>query len=301
MTLDLAFNTAVSFATTTTWQAYGGETIMSYLTQMIGLAAQNFLAGVAGGIAFIRGLAREGTDDLGNFWADLVRALLWVLLPISLAGGLVLVWQGVPMNWNPYTAPHTLEGASQTIAQGPVAALEFIESLGTNGGGFFNANSAHPHQDPTPLANLVEMLAIAVVPAALTHTFGRMVGRVREGWVLLWVMVLLFAAGLICCNVAEQRGNTGLSHAATAAGAPSQPAAYHGAYHPPSDAGQPGGNMEGKELRFYTIPTLLDTTMLLYNRTLFQQAGISGPPKTIEELTADALNLTKKDSSGHIT
>ena len=205
------------------------------------------------------------------------------------------------MNWNPYTAAHTLEGASQTIAQGPVAALEFIENLGTNGGGFFNANNAHPHQDPTPLANLVEMLAIAVVPAALTHTFGRMVGRVREGWVLLWVMVLLFAAGLICCNVAEQRGNTGLSHAATAAGAPSQPAAYHSAYHPPSDAGQPGGNMEGKELRFYTIPTLLDTTMLLYNKTLFQQAGISGPPKTIEELTADALKLTKKDSSGHIT
>ncbi len=239
MTPDLAVNTAVSFVTTTTWQAYAGESTMSYISQMAGLAAQNFLAGAAGlavGVAFIRGLAREEASRLGNFWVDLVRATLWVLLPLSLAGGLVLVWQGVPMNFSPYTTAHTLEGGAQTIAQGPVAALEFIESLGTNGGGFFNANNAHPFQDPTPLANFVEMLAIAVVPAALTYTFGRMVGRPRQGWVLFWVMAFLFAVGLGTFGAAEQHGNTliaGRAHYATAA-----------------SATQAGGNMEGKEVRF---------------------------------------------------
>src|SRR6202022_1986721 len=153
MTPDLAANVAVSFATTTTWQPYAGESTMSYTTQMVGLAAQNFLAGAAGlaiGIAFIRGLAGRRARTLGNFWVDLVRAILWVLLPISLVGGVLLVWQGVPLNWQPYAQATTLEGASQTIAQGPVAALEFIKNLGTNGGGFFNANGAHPYENPTP-------------------------------------------------------------------------------------------------------------------------------------------------------
>lgn len=174
ITPDLALNTAISFSTTTTWQAYAGETTLSYFSQMVGLAAQNFLAGAAGlaiGIAFIRGFARERVTELGNFWVDTVRATLWVLLPLALVGSLLLVWQGVPMNFNPYPTVTTLEGQSQTIPQGPVAGLELIKNLGTNGGGYFNVNGAHPYENPTPLTNLIEMLAIAVIPAALTNTF----------------------------------------------------------------------------------------------------------------------------------
>jgi K+-transporting ATPase ATPase A chain len=230
MTADLAANTAISFATTTTWQAYGGETTLRYLTQLIGLVSQNFLAGAAGlalGIAFIRGFARERSATVGNFWVDLVRGLLWVLLPLSLVGSLVLIWQGVPLNLAPYMEVHTLEGGIQTIAQGPVAALEFIKNLGTNGGGFFNANGAHPYENPTPLVNFLVLLAIAVLPAALTITFGRMTGRPRAGWVLLVVMVVLFAGGLALCDFAE-------------AATPPQLADLHVS----------GGNMEGKEVRF---------------------------------------------------
>jgi K+-transporting ATPase ATPase A chain len=230
MTADLAANTAVSFATTTTWQAYGGETTLRYLTQTVGLVSQNFLAGAAGlavGIAFIRGFARENTATLGSFWVDLVRALLWVLLPASLVGGLFLVWQGVPLNLAPYAQVHTLEGGVQVIAQGPVAALEFIKNLGTNGGGFFNANGAHPYENPTPLTGFVALLAIAVLPASLTITFGRMTGRPRAGWVLLGVMVALFVAGLAVCDLSE-----------------SAPAPQLAALH------VVGGNMEGKEARF---------------------------------------------------
>jgi K+-transporting ATPase ATPase A chain len=230
MTWDLAMNTAISFSTTTTWQAYGGETTLRYLTQLIGLASQNFLAGAAGlalGIAFVRGFARERSATLGNFWVDLVRALLWVLLPVALAGSLALMWQGVPLNLAPYTEAHTLEGGVQTIAQGPVAALEFIKNLGTNGGGFFNANGAHPYENPTPLANFLGMLAIAVLPASLTITFGHMTGRPRAGWILLAVMVVLFGGGLALCDLAE-------------AAPPPQLAALHVS----------GGNMEGKEVRF---------------------------------------------------
>jgi K+-transporting ATPase ATPase A chain len=239
MTPDLAFNTAVSFSTTTTWQAYAGETTMSYLSQMVGLTAQNFLAGAAGlavGIAFIRGFASHRTDQLGNFWVDLVRAMLWVMLPLSLLGSVFLIWQGVPMNFQPYIHATTLGGASQIIAQGPVASLSFIEELGTNGGGFFNANAAHPYQNPTPLTNVVEMLAIVALPAGLTYTFGRMINRQREGWLLLWVMVVLFAGALVLDGMAEQNGNplvTNAAHVTTVA----------------SDM-QPGGNMEGKEVRF---------------------------------------------------
>jgi K+-transporting ATPase ATPase A chain len=236
---DLAMNTAVSFATTTTWQAYAGETTMSYFSEIVGLTSQNFLAGAAGlavGIAFIRGLAREQTDKLGNFWVDLVRALLWVLLPLSILGSVVLVWQGVPMNFSRYTQALMLAGGTQSIAQGPVAALEVIKNLGTNGGGFFNVNGAHPFENPTPLTNFFEMLLIAVLPAAFVNTFGRMTGRLRESWTLLWAMVFLFVCGLVACGLAEQQTNPLLAQAVN-----------HGAASaaPPSIA-----NMEGKEVRF---------------------------------------------------
>ena len=228
MTPDLAANTAVSFVTTTTWQAYGGENTLSYFSQLL-LAGQNFLAGAAGlavGIAFVRGYARENSVGLGNFWVDLIRTLLWVLLPVSVLGSVFLIAQGVPMNFLPYTVAHPLEGGTQTIAQGPVAALEFIKNLGTNGGGFFNANGAHPFENPTPLTNVVELLAIVVLPAALTHTFGRMAGRPRDGWVIFWTMTALFVAGWVLCGWAEGHVQPALAHAVG------------------------GGNMEGKEVRF---------------------------------------------------
>ena len=230
MTLDLAANTAVSFTTTTTWQAYSGETTLRYLAQMVGLVAQNFLAGAAGlavGFAFIRGIARERSATIGNFWVDLTRSLLWVLLPLALVGSVVLIWQGVPLNMAPYTLVHTLDGGGQTIAQGPVAALEFIKNLGTNGGGFFNANGAHPYANPTPFTNFLGMLAIAVLPASLMITFGHMAHRPRAGWVLLMVMAALFIVGLVVCDRAETAP-------------PPQLAGLHIV----------GGNMEGKEVRF---------------------------------------------------
>ena len=230
MTPDLAANTALSFSTTTTWQAYAGESTLRYVTQLLGLVAQNFLAGAAGlavGVAFIRGFARERSATLGNFWVDIVRGLLWVLLPLSLLGSLLLVWQGVPLNLAAYVEAQTLEGRPQTIAQGPVAALEFIKNLGTNGGGFFNANGAHPYANPTPLANFLGLLAIAVLPASLPVTFGHMVGRPRAGWLLLAIMVILFVAGLVVCDRAEQEVPPRLA-----------------------DLGVAGGNMEGKEVRF---------------------------------------------------
>lgn len=235
---DLAMNTAISFATTTTWQAYSGESTMSYVSQIVGLAAQNFLAGAAGlavGVAFMRGLARQHSKTIGNFWVDLTRSILWVLLPLSLVGTLILVWQGVPLNWHPYVSVTTLEGVKQTLPQGPVAALEFIKNLGTNGGGFFNTNGAHPYANPTPLTNLIGLLAISVLPAGLTYTFGRMTGHQRHGWLLFIVMALLFGAGLLICDSTEQAGNPRL----TALGV-----------NQLATATQPGGNMEGKETRF---------------------------------------------------
>ncbi len=230
MTFDLATNTALSFSTTTTWQAYGGESTLRYLTQLVGLVAQSFLAGAAGlavGIAFIRGFAREHSATIGNFWVDLVRGLLWVLLPLSLLGSVLFVWQGAPLNLAAYVEAQTLEGRLQTIAQGPVAALEFIKNLGTNGGGFFNANGAHPYANPTPLTSFLGLLAIAVLPASLTVTFGQMIGKPRAGWLLLAVMLVLFSAGLIVCDRAEQALPPRLA-----------------------DLGVTGGNMEGKEMRF---------------------------------------------------
>ena len=233
---DLALNTAISFSTTSTWQAYAGENTMSYFSQMVGLCAQNFSAGAAGlavGIAFIRGLARQLSDRLGNFWVDLTRALLWILLPGALIGAVLMVWQGVPMNFHRYAVVTTVEGTPQVIAQGPVAALEIIKNLGTNGGGFFNANGAHPYENPTPLTNFLEMLAIVLLPAAFTNTFGRMVGQPRQGWVLYSVMLLLFVCGLVFVHHFEQRG---LPHI--------------GNLNSRNSSLQSGGNMEGKEVRF---------------------------------------------------
>ncbi len=241
ITPDLALNTAISFSTTTTWQAYAGENTMSYFSQMVGLCAQNFLAGAAGlavGIAFIRGLARQLSGTLGNFWVDLTRALLWILLPGALLGALLLVWQGVPMNFHPYAVATTVEGAHQVIPQGPVAALEIIKNLGTNGGGFFNANGAHPYENPTPLTNFLEMLAIVLLPAALTNTFGRMVGQPRQGWLFYWVMVLLFGCGLVCVHFLEQRGDPRIG------------SVDFRNSRVQSGGSVSGGNMEGKEVRF---------------------------------------------------
>ena len=236
MTPDLALNTAISFSTTTTWQAYAGENTMSYFSQMVGLCAQNFLAGAAGlavGIAFIRGLARQLSPSLGNFWVDVTRALLWILLPGAFIGAVVLVWQGVPMNFHSYAMASTVEHARQVLPQGPIAAFEIIKNLGTNGGGFFNANGAHPFENPTPLANFIELLAIVLLPAALTNTFGRMVRQPLQGWLFLGVMMFLFLCGLALVHHFEQQGNRLL------AGVDSRASSL-----------QPGGNMEGKEVRF---------------------------------------------------
>jgi K+-transporting ATPase ATPase A chain len=235
---SLAFNAAASFTTNTNWQAYGGETTMSYLTQMAGLAYHNFVsaaAGIAIAIAVVRGFVRCGAKTLGNFWFDLVRATLWILLPICLVFALVLTRQGVPDNLSPYTQVTTLEGRHQVIAQGPVASQEAIKELGTNGGGFFNANSAHPYENSTPLSNLLEMLSILAIGAALTRTFGRMAGDARQGWALFAVMALLFLAGACTAIHFEKKGNPNF--------------AMLGIDLAPS-ATQSGGNMEGKETRF---------------------------------------------------
>ena len=246
---DLAFNTAASFTTNTNWQAYGGESTMSYLTQMAGLAFHNFVsaaAGIAVAVAVIRGFARRSARTLGNFWFDLTRATLWVLLPLCILFTLALVWQGVPQNFSAYTHAKTVEGAEQIIAQGPVASQETIKELGTNGGGFFNANSAHPYENPTPLTNLLEMLAIFVISAGLTHTFGEMVGDRRQGWALFAAMALLFLMGVVVATWSEQRGNPefaamGLNQAVTTT--------------------QSGGNMEGKEVRNGVVNSALWATI----------------------------------------
>jgi potassium-transporting ATPase potassium-binding subunit len=246
---DLAFNTAASFTTNTNWQAYAGESTMSYFTQMAGLAFHNFVsaaAGIAVAIAVIRGFVRRSAKTIGNFWVDMTRATLWVLLPISIIGALVLVWQGVPQNFAPYTQVKTVEGAAQVIAQGPVASQEVIKELGTNGGGFFNANSAHPYENPTPLANLLEMLAIFAIAAGLTHTFGQMAGDRRQGWALFGAMGILFLVGAACAIKAEQAGNPQF----TAMG-----------INQTASATQSGGNMEGKEVRFGVVNSALWATI----------------------------------------
>jgi len=229
---DLAFNTAVSFVTNTDWQSYGGESSLGYAVPMVGLTVQNFLSaatGIAVALTLARGFARRSTGTIGNFWVDVTRSTLYLLLPISLLAAIFFVWQGVPQNLGTYVEATTLEGVKQTIAQGPVASQLAIKMLGTNGGGFFNANSAHPYENPTALANLLQMLLIFAIGAALTNVFGRMVGDERQGWALLAAMGILFIAGVAACYWAEAHAVPAL----TALGV--DPAA---------------GNMEGKEVRF---------------------------------------------------
>jgi potassium-transporting ATPase potassium-binding subunit len=234
---DLSFNTAISFITNTNWQNYGGESTMSYLVQMLGLTHQNFLSaatGIALAVALIRGFSRSSMRTIGNFWVDVTRCTLYVLLPICVVYTLFLVWQGIPQTLGPYVDATTLEGAKQTIAVGPVASQVAIKMLGTNGGGFFNANAAHPFENPTALSNFVQMLSIFVLGAALTNVFGRMVGNQRQGWAILAVMGVLFIAGVFITYWAEASGTTAL-HA----------------------LGLSGGNMEGKEVRFGIVASAL--------------------------------------------
>jgi K+-transporting ATPase ATPase A chain len=232
---DLAWNTAVSFTTNTNWQSYTPEATMSYLTQMAGLAFHNFIsaaAGIAVAVALIRGIKRTGSGTIGNFWVDTTRSLLYVLLPASLIYALLLVGQGVPQNLHAYTTAHTLENQTQTIAQGPVASQEAIKMLGTNGGGFFNANSAHPFENPTPFSNFLQILSIFIIPAGLTFTLGRMTGSPGHGWAVFAAMFVLFAAGFSTLYWAEAHPHPLIHGAAQTA-----------------TATAPGGNMEGKEVR----------------------------------------------------
>ena len=246
---DLAFNTSVSFLTNTNWQSYVPETTMSYLTQMWALTVHNFVSAATGivlAIVLIRGFARRSARTLGNFWVDLTRCVLYILLPISIVVGLVFIALGMPENLNAYTDAATLEGAKQVIAQGPVASQEVIKMLGTNGGGFMNANSAHPFENPSALTNLIQMLLIFSIGAGLTNVFGRMVGSQRQGWAIFAVMGVLFLVGVVTCYSAESAGNPAF-------------AAFHVDQAP--SALQAGGNMEGKEVRFGLANSALFTTV----------------------------------------
>jgi len=234
---DLSFNTAISFITNTNWQNYGGESTLSYLVQMLGLTHQNFLSAATGivlGVALIRGFARASVRTIGNFWVDVTRCTLYVLLPICIVYTLFLVWQGMPQTLGDYVEATTLEGAKQTIAVGPVASQIAIKMLGTNGGGFFNANAAHPFENPTALSNFVQMISIFALGAALTNVFGRMVGNQRQGWAILAVMGVLFLAGVAVTYWAEANGTTMMQA-----------------------LGLTGGNMEGKEVRFGIVASSL--------------------------------------------
>ncbi|HVZ06367.1 potassium-transporting ATPase subunit KdpA [Rhodopila sp.] len=240
---DLAFNTSVSFVTNTNWQSYVPEATFGYLVQMAGLTVHNFVSaatGIALALALIRGFARRSARTVGNFWVDLTRGTLYVLLPICIVAAVFMVWQGVPQNLSAYTQVTTLEGGRQLIAQGPVASQEVIKMLGTNGGGFFNANSAHPYENPTALTDLVQMLLIFSIGAALTNVFGRMVGNQRQGWAIFAVMALLFLIGAGTVYTAEAAGNPLLAHL-------------------PLD--QAAGNMEGKEVRFGIVNSALFATV----------------------------------------
>jgi len=234
---DLSFNTAVSFITNTNWQNYGGEGTLSYLTQMLGLTHQNYLSAATGivlAMALIRGFARHSAKTVGNFWVDVTRCTLYVLMPICVVAALFLVWQGMPQTLGPYVDATTLEGAKQTIAVGPVASQIAIKMLGTNGGGFFNANASHPFENPTALSNFLQIILIFALGASLTNVFGRMVGNQRQGWAVLSVMGVLFIAGVVVCYWAEAHGNDILNA-----------------------MGLTGGNMEGKEVRFGIVASAL--------------------------------------------
>jgi potassium-transporting ATPase potassium-binding subunit len=234
---DLSFNTAVSFITNTNWQNYGGESTMSYLVQMLGLTHQNYLSAATGivlALALIRGFSRHSARTVGNFWVDVTRCTLYLLLPICIPYALFLVWQGIPQTLGAYVDATTLEGAKQTIALGPVASQIAIKMLGTNGGGFFNANAAHPFENPTALSNFVQIISIFAIGAALTNVFGRMVGNQRQGWAVFAVMGILFLVGVFFCYWAEAHGNDALNA-----------------------LGLTGGNMEGKEVRFGIVASAL--------------------------------------------
>jgi K+-transporting ATPase ATPase A chain len=234
---DLSFNTAVSFITNTNWQNYGGESTLSYLVQMLGLTHQNFLSAATGivlAVALFRGFARNSVRTVGNFWVDVTRCTLYILIPICVPYALFLVWQGMPQTLGAYVDAATLEGAKQTIAVGPVASQIAMKMLGTNGGGFFNANASHPFENPTALSNYVQIISIFAIGAALTNVFGRMVGNQRQGWAILAVMGVLFVAGVIVCYAAEAHGNDALNA-----------------------LGLTGGNMEGKEVRFGIVASAL--------------------------------------------
>jgi K+-transporting ATPase ATPase A chain len=234
---DLSFNTAVSFITNTNWQNYGGESTMSYLVQMLGLTHQNYLSAATGivlALALIRGFSRHSARTVGNFWVDVTRCTLYLLLPICIPYALFLVWQGIPQTLGAYVDATTLEGAKQTIALGPVASQIAIKMLGTNGGGFFNANAAHPFENPTALSNYVQIISIFAIGAALTNVFGRMVGNQRQGWAVFTVMGVLFLVGVVFCYWAEAHGNDALNA-----------------------LGLTGGNMEGKEVRFGIVASAL--------------------------------------------
>src|ERR1700738_2995530 len=234
---DLSFNTAISFITNTNWQNYGGESTLSYLMQMLCRAHQTYLSAATGivlAVALIRGFARHSVRTVGSFWVDVTRCTLYVLLPICVPYTLFLIWQGIPQTLGGYVEATTLEGAKQTIAVGPVASQIAIKMLGTNGGGFFNANAAHPFENPTALSNFIQMISIFALGAALTNVFGRMIGDQRQGWAVLAVMGVLFVGGVIACYAAEAHGNDALNA-----------------------LGLTGGNMEGKETRFGIIASSL--------------------------------------------
>ncbi len=249
VTPDLAFNTALSFPTNTNWQAYSGESTLSYFVQMAALTVQNFAsaaAGMAVAIALVRGFARQSISTIGNFWVDMIRGTVYILVPGALIAALFLCSQGVIQNLEPYTVAKTLEGAKQVIAQGPVASQEAIKMLGTNGGGFFNANSAHPFENPTPIANFFQIILIFIIPAGLTYTFGVMIGDRRQGWAVFSACAVMFLAGAFFCYWAEANGNPTL----TKLGIENQ-----------ATATQPGGNMEGKETRFGIAASSLFATV----------------------------------------
>ncbi len=249
VTPDSSFNTAVSFMTNTNWQGYSGESTMSYLTQMTGLAVQNFFsaaAGMAVAVALIRGFARHTVESIGNFWVDMTRSTLYILLPLSIVLALLFVSQGVIQNFSPYKTIETLSDTAQTLPMGPVASQEAIKQLGTNGGGFFNANSAHPYENPTPFSNFIEMLAIFLIPGGLCHTFGMMVGDRRQGWAILATMTLIFVAFLSVAEHYEIHGNPAFSSLGVDQAA---------------SVMQSGGNMEGKETRFGIVNSALFATI----------------------------------------
>lgn len=246
---DLAFNTAVSFVTNTNWQAYSGESTVSYFTQMVGLTWQNFVSagtGLALSIAFIRGLTRQSGKEIGNFWVDLTRSCLYILLPLSIVGAIFFVSQGVIQNFQPYTVVQTIEGTKQVIAQGPVASQDIIKVLGINGGGFFSANSSHPFENPTPLTNFIQLLAIFAIPSGLTYTFGRFAKNHRQGWALFIAMTILFLFSFSVILWSEQSGNPMLTKLGVDQIASST---------------QSGGNMEGKEVRFGITGSALFATI----------------------------------------